>query len=224
MTVKGPPMPSPRANPSHPSGRRRSRPWHRAAALASAIAAGTIAWELASWATPTLTLISPVMDGVTPDWSPVLFNGIQTSHDGDGKTIPCAYSTDRDCPVGGGTGNDLLTFAWTYDSSFIYLFTERYQAATTGVDFFYAADVNGDGRFDSGAISNDKLIHVGWTGNSGKVAIEACPYTAQPAVAWAAGIAYLVGTRVQPAPVNGWWYVAVVAGTSGAAQPAFCLG
>src|SRR5207244_7531386 len=134
-----------------------------------------------------LTLTTITVDGRTPDWAGVLSNSLQTTHDGDGQTIsPCSLSTDRDCPVGGGTGNDLLTFSWTYDASFVYLYIERYQGQTTGVDFFYAADVNTDGRFDNGATSNDKLIHVNWKGGSGLVLVEFCPYPPQPYAAWIA--------------------------------------
>jgi phage tail sheath gpL-like len=39
--------------------------------------------------------------------------------------------------------------------------------------------------------------------------------------AWTANQAYAVGTRVAPAAANGYWYICVVAGTSGATAPAW---
>ena len=89
----------------------------------------------------------------------------------------CAlYSTDRDCPVGTGVGNDLHTFAWTYDASYVYLYLERYGGESTGVDFFFVADTNQDRVVDG---TDDAVIHANWKGSSGTVTVEAGRYVPQ---------------------------------------------
>src|SRR5512140_2943932 len=105
----------------------------RLLAVAALLAAGGVAVLLAGRgeAASSLTLQTITVDGSVGDWDAILANALQTTHDGDGSsaniTANCAlYSTDRDCPLGGGAGNDLYTFAWTYDATHVYIYIERY--------------------------------------------------------------------------------------------------
>jgi MYXO-CTERM domain-containing protein len=131
-----------------------------------------------------LTLRTMTVDGNLADWDAVLGNALQTTRDGDGSssaiTANCAlYSTDRDCPMGGGAGNDLYTFAWTYDASFVYLYIERYGSSNNGVDFFFVADTNRDKRLKA---TGDAVIHARWWGSTGSVTLDAGPYAPVDAV------------------------------------------
>ncbi len=135
----------------------------------------------AGWgrAASPLTLRTIAIDGVVGDWDAVLGNALQTTHDGDGSssaiTANCAlFSTDRDCPMGGGAGNDLHTFAWTYDTSYVYLYIERYGSSANGVDFFFVADTNQDQRLKA---TVDRVIHARWSGSTGNVTVDAGPYS-----------------------------------------------
>ena len=71
---------------------------------------------------PTLLTITP--DGTFSDWSSVLANPANLTLDGDGSSIPCPNSDDRDCPIP-SPALDLLRFAWTYDATALYVFIER---------------------------------------------------------------------------------------------------
>ncbi|HRY94286.1 MAG TPA: thrombospondin type 3 repeat-containing protein [Myxococcota bacterium] len=111
---------------------------------------------------PTLKTIA--IDGNLADWQEVLVNPVQVTNDGDGSSYgaECIGSTDRDCPVGGGAGRDLLTFAWTYDPQSIYLYIERYGSVNNTINFFFVMDVDGDQLAQAG----DYVLHVGWSGSN----------------------------------------------------------
>src|SRR5579859_2881001 len=126
------------------SSNRRTRWFARGVALSALTMC--LVWR-GDAAAAGLTLVSMQIDGstgkmpntctngsnCTGDWTPVLNNAYQTSNDGQGYQIACNLSTDRDCPVGGGFGNDLLGFAWSYDANFVYLFIERWGSSSNGV-------------------------------------------------------------------------------------------
>jgi hypothetical protein len=131
-----------------------------------------------------LTLKTVTIDGNVSDWDAVLGNALQTTRDGDGSSSAIAancalYSTDRDCPMGGGAGNDLHTFAWTYDASYVYLYIERYGSTSNGVDFFFVADANRDKRLEA---TGDEAIHARWWGSTGNVTVDAGAYAPVDAV------------------------------------------
>ncbi|HSM92387.1 MAG TPA: Ig-like domain-containing protein [Anaeromyxobacteraceae bacterium] len=146
-----------------------------AAALALAAAMALLCARTEA-ATP-LTLQTIAIDGSVGDWDAVLGNPLQTTHDGDGSSsglvANCALSTDRDCPMTGGAGNDLYTFAWTYDASYVYLYIERYGSTSNGVDFFFVADTNRDKRLKG---AGDVVVHARWFGSNGTVNVDAGGY------------------------------------------------
>ena len=93
----------------------RSHQGGSVALLAAAILATTLlGGARLEAAVPTLVTIT--VDGDVSDWSAVLRNPLNTSRDGDGSTIPCANSTDRDCPID-APEHDLARFAWTWDDT-----------------------------------------------------------------------------------------------------------
>ncbi|HET8540819.1 MAG TPA: Ig-like domain-containing protein [Anaeromyxobacter sp.] len=166
-----------------PASRPRPRRRIALAALAAAVAALLAPGERPARATSPLTLRTIAIDGGFADWDAVLANPAQTTHDGDGSSpaikANCAlYSTDRDCPMTGGAGNDFLTFAWTYDATNVYLFIERY-GASNGVDFLFVADVNRDKRL---TLADDAVVHANWFGETGRVDLDVWSY--QPADAF----------------------------------------
>src|SRR5574341_956670 len=148
-----------------------------AAALLAA-AGSLVLFSTRGEASTPLTLKTITIDGSIGDWDAVLANPLQTTRDGDGSssniTANCPlYSTDRDCPMGGGAGNDLYSFAWTYDASFVYLYIERYGSSNNGVDFFFLADIDQDQRLEA---TGDKVIHARWWGSTGNVTVDAGGY------------------------------------------------
>ncbi len=153
--------------------RRRSG---RAFALASLVGlglAGAALLERRGEASTPLTLRTIAIDGSFGDWDAVLQNKAQTTRDGDGSSAAIkancgAYSTDRDCPLAGGAGNDFFTFAWTYDASNVYLYIQRYGSTANGVDFLFVADVNRDKKLDL----TDKVVHARWSGGTGNVTLD----------------------------------------------------
>ena len=167
---------------SNPNAPRRTRALARASAALLA-AAGASAALLAGGAAPLraaspLTLRTIAIDGSFSDWDAVLVNPLQTTHDGDGSSpairADCgAYSSDRDCPLTGGAGNDFFTFAWTYDASNVYLYVERYGSSTNPVDLLFVADVNRDLRLTTGT---DVVVRARWFGTSGAVTFDLWDY------------------------------------------------
>jgi uncharacterized protein (TIGR03382 family) len=108
------------------------------------------------------TLVSIVIDGDASDWVTVLANPVNVTQDGDGSSYgrDCIGSTDRDCEVKGGTGRDLLTFAWTYDSDNIYLLIERWGSTSNIIRFFFVMDLDGNAH----AEASDRVLLVEWSG------------------------------------------------------------
>ena len=109
---------------------------------------------------PTLKTI--VVDGDLADWQEVLVNPVQVSHDGDGSSYggSCIGSPDRDCEVTGGTGRDLLIFAWTYDQDNVYLYIERWGSSANNIKFYFVMDLDGDAR----AQATDRVVRVKYFG------------------------------------------------------------
>ncbi|MDF1564849.1 MAG: Ig-like domain-containing protein [Deltaproteobacteria bacterium] len=109
---------------------------------------------------PTLTTIT--VDGSFGDWAVVLANPLQVTLDGDGSSIDCAVSADLDCPVG-SKGRDLYRFAWTYDATNLYLYTERVnQGSGAKQTFYFFMDLDGDDLMSP----TDEVVRVGWQDNN----------------------------------------------------------
>jgi large repetitive protein len=203
----------------------------RLSIAAALVLLGTGSWILLrpASAQPALTLQSIAIDAAFGDWDPVLANAGQTTRDGDGSSnyltsANCGqFSTDRDCPQGHGAGNDLLTFAWTYDASYVYLYMERYGSANNGVDFFFVADVDRD-RLLTAA---DKVIWARWFGTTGRVDIETGSYApASPAgvpIACTPAAPATTCGRAPPGYVDG-YSLAGGATTAACTNPSLCSG
>jgi uncharacterized repeat protein (TIGR01451 family) len=142
-----------RSDPLRPTVHRRRPAFTGAVArLAQAtvillLAGGTLAGGA------VLTTIT--VDGNMSDWSAVLAEPSQVSLDGPAGGMP-----DLDAPVQ-STGRDLSTFAWTYDSSYFYLYTRRVGSAKNRQRFWYYLDFNADGLMSTG----EPVFHVSWWGN-----------------------------------------------------------
>ncbi len=107
---------------------------------------------------PTLKTIN--INGNMQDWSEVLTNPNNVTIDGASATN-CANSTDKDCPVQ-STGKDMVKFAWTYDSTNIYLYVERVGSSSNVQNFFFIMDVGQDKY----ANSTDFVLHVSYQGSN----------------------------------------------------------
>src|SRR5574341_1155678 len=121
-----------------------------AAALLAA-AGSLVLFSTRGKASTPLTLKTITIDGSIGDWDAVLANPLQTTR----------------------AGNDLYSFAWTYDASFVYLYIERYGSSNNGVDFFFLADIDQDQRLEA---TGDKVIHARWWGSTGNVTVDAGGY------------------------------------------------
>jgi hypothetical protein len=125
------------------------------------------------------TLVSITIDGDMSDWAPVLANPVNVTSDGDGSSYgkDCIGSTDLDCQVKGGTGRDLLTFAWTYDSNDIFLLIERWGSSSNIIRFFFVMDLDGNGY----AEASDVVLLVEWSGVKAVFNATLCAYIPDPA-------------------------------------------
>jgi hypothetical protein len=98
----------------------------------------------------TLTTIS--LDGNMADWAAVHADLDNNVCDG-----PSGGITDRDFPVQ-STGRDLTHFAYTWDATNVYLFTERAGPSNNIQSFVYYADTDNDGLMETG----EPVIGVTW--------------------------------------------------------------
>lgn len=62
---------------------------------------------------------------------------------------PAGGLIDRDAPVQ-STGRDITHFAYTWDATNIYLFTERVGSSNNTQSFVYYADIDNDGLMETG--------------------------------------------------------------------------
>ncbi len=114
------------------------------------------------------TLTSIRLDGNTSDWAAVWADTDNNVCDGPANNL-----LDRDAPVG-GSGKDLVHFAYTWDQSSIYLFTERSNASSNTLSFVYYADVNNDGFMQTG----EPVVAAAWKGGNRTVDIYLMTYIA----------------------------------------------
>jgi len=115
------------------------------------------------------TLTSINVNGNMNDWAPVHADLDNNVCDG-----PANGLLDRDAPVQ-STGRDLTHFAFTYDASNIYLFTERSGSTSNTQSFVYYADVNNDGLMQTG----EPVIGVTWQGSNRRVNVYVYTYVSQ---------------------------------------------
>ena len=100
--------------------------------LASALAA-LVALPCAA-GQPTRATIN--LDGSFGDWQTVFANPENLVLDGDGSTVPCPESTDRDCIVS-SKGADIRRMAITWDDQNLYLYAERLDISNNKVFLLY---------------------------------------------------------------------------------------
>ena len=130
----------------------------------------------ATWAVCTcgfqdgLFTLAPIsVDGNMSDWAPVHADPDNNVCDG-----PTNGLTDRDAPVQ-STGRDLTHFAYTWDATNIYLFTERFGSASNIQSFVYYADTDNDGLMETG----EPIIGVTWRGSNRRINVYIYTYVAQ---------------------------------------------
>ena len=127
----------------------------------------------AAWAVCTcgfqdgLFTLAPIsIDGNMSDWVPVLADPDNNVCDGPANSL-----TDRDAPVQ-STGRDLTHFAYTWDATNIYLFTERFGSASNTQQFVYYADTNNNGLMETG----EPVVGVTWRGSNRTINVYTYTY------------------------------------------------
>ena len=92
-----------------------------ALALALAIVGGCLGFVSGATAATLPVSVPITIDGDVSDWPQALVNPANAAWDGDGSSIACIYSSDRDCQVSGNE-HDLQRFAWTWDAGNFYFY------------------------------------------------------------------------------------------------------
>jgi uncharacterized repeat protein (TIGR01451 family) len=151
------------------------RKQHTPASVAAKIAAFFLglASPIAAWAICScgfgdgqFTLTTINVDGNMADWAPVHADTDNNVCDG-----PSGGLTDRDAPVQ-STGRDLTHFAYTWDSTNVYLFTERFGSASNTQSFAYYADIDNDGLMET----DEPVIGVTWQGSNRNINVYTFTY------------------------------------------------
>jgi len=143
----------------------------RAAVLVMAAIAPAVTWAVCTcgYQDGLFTLAPITVDGDVSDWASVLADPDNNVCDG-----PANGLTDRDAPVQ-STGRDLTHFAYTWDATNIYLFTERFGSASNIQSFVYYADIDNDGLMETG----EPVIGVTWRGSNRTINVYTFTYVAQ---------------------------------------------
>ncbi len=105
------------------------------------------------------------IDGDVADWGTTSQTGtVLNDEDNNVCDGPSGGIPDLDAPVQ-STGRDIVQFAYTYDDTFLYFYTERTGSTNNTQTFLYYADVDNDGYQEDG----EPVIVVEWQGNTGQV-------------------------------------------------------
>ena len=99
-----------------------------------------------------IVLKTITIDGSMADWAEVLADPTQNCTDG----VP-----DKDAPVP-STGRDLERFAWTFDATYLYLYTARVGSDSNRQRFWFYLDTNDDQLMQSG----ERVILASWSGSN----------------------------------------------------------
>jgi len=145
----------------------------RTATLSTWLAGFLLAGVVLGNDAPTLVTITP--DGQMGDWAAVLTNPRNVTLDGDGFSVNCAQTPDRDCPVD-SEEMDLRRFAWTYDDAALYVFAERFTGSGGRDAFFLHVDMDRDGLMEH---VEDRIVRFFYEGNSGHVDVDVYEYDAR---------------------------------------------
>jgi len=108
------------------------------------------------------------VDGDTSEWktAPDL-----TTNPGQFATDATTYPPDLDVPQ--ATGRDLATFAYSWNSSELFLWVQRAGSASNKTYWWFYLDIGDDGQMGSG----DVLLLVTWQGNNGGLTRTIYSYT-----------------------------------------------
>ena len=116
------------------------------------------------------------IDGNTSDWTTptdITSNPGQFSTDAEGDK-QTGSAADLDYQID-STGRDLKTFAYTYNSSFLYFWVERYASTQNTTDWWFFMDAGGSGP-DGLMQSGEPLLRVSWQGNNGATTVRLYNY------------------------------------------------
>jgi uncharacterized repeat protein (TIGR01451 family) len=113
-------------------------------------------------------LTTITVDGNMADWAAVLADPWQKADDG-----PAGGLTDLDAPVQ-STGRDLLAFAWTYDTTYVYFYAARQASSSNKQQFWFYLDTNENGLMQTG----EPVIGVSWFGSTRLTEVTLYRYTA----------------------------------------------
>jgi uncharacterized repeat protein (TIGR01451 family) len=124
----------------------------------------------------TITIDANQSGGGTSDWksaTDITSNPGQFSTDKEGDK-QTGTAADLDYPID-STGRDLKTFAYTYDSAFLYLWVERFASTSNTTDWWFFFD-SGGGTPDGLLQSGEPLLRVSWQGNNGVTTVRLYNY------------------------------------------------
>lgn len=106
------------------------------------------------------------IDGDMGEWSTVL-------NDIDNNICDAPPGTERDGNIQ-STGRDLMQFAYTWDSSYVFAYTERLASDANVDNFIYYADANNNGLMETG----ETVIVAKWKGSNRNVDLFLGKYSA----------------------------------------------
>ncbi len=112
------------------------------------------------------TQVEITIDGDISDW-------ILPLSDLDNNACDPADDTDRDAPVQ-STGRNLVRNSITFDNNFLYMFTQRTGQPNNTQNFLYYADIDLDGRLQTG----EPVVVARWQGANTTVNLELHSYQA----------------------------------------------
>ena len=113
---------------------------------------------------------------VAGDWgtvTDVTNNSGQFTTDAQYQSPCTATPADLDCSASAaGVGRDLRKFSYTWDSTNLYMYVERFSSATSANDWWFYIDSDNDGLMEAG----ETILNVSWTGANGKTARQLWTY------------------------------------------------
>ena len=124
----------------------------------------------------TITIDAALSGGGTSDWktpADITSNSGQFSTDAEGDK-QTGTAADLDYKIN-STGRDLKSFAFTFDSSFLYLWIERFASTSNTTDWWFFMDTSGgapNGLMQTG----EPLLRVSWQGNNGATTVRLYNY------------------------------------------------
>lgn len=139
------------------------------------------AFVLAGPAQAALISRTITVNGNFDDWA-----GAGGSYVPAGSIVTNAGQYSSDCQSGtscerdgslSSSGRDLKAFAFTWDSSNLYFYLERWQNANNVTDWWFYMDTNGDQKMNSG----ERVMRVKWSGSNRNTEVSLYTYTAAAA-------------------------------------------